>query len=112
MAADLLAHRHPDLQSPIHALQAQHDQLAGEVYRVGTDPQSYPMAELSPKLRADANLLAVRSALAALELAKGHGFLLESPAQRRARESLFFFVWSSPHAVVEQTLLRLADLAQ
>jgi alkylation response protein AidB-like acyl-CoA dehydrogenase len=61
-----------------------------------------------PALRARANVLAGRAAAAALELAKGHGFVAGEAAQRRCREALFFYVWSSPPAIIEATLRALA----
>jgi alkylation response protein AidB-like acyl-CoA dehydrogenase len=62
------------------------------------------------RLRADANGLVVRAAQAALTAAKGAGFVRGHPAERLARESLFFLVWSCPQAVSGAVLCELAGL--
>ena len=62
------------------------------------------------RLRADANGLVVRAAHAALTAAKGAGFVRGHPAERLARESLFFLVWSCPPAVSGAVLCELAGL--
>jgi alkylation response protein AidB-like acyl-CoA dehydrogenase len=59
-------------------------------------------------LRADANGLVLRSTQAALTAAKGVGFLRSHPAQRWARQALFFLVWSCPRPAAEATLAKLA----
>ncbi|MFM9059649.1 MAG: acyl-CoA dehydrogenase, partial [Planctomycetaceae bacterium] len=62
------------------------------------------------RLRADANGLVVRAAQAALTAAKGAGFVRGHPAERLARESLFFLVWSCPQSVTGAVLCELAGL--
>lgn len=62
------------------------------------------------RLRADANGLVVRAAQAALTAAKGAGFVRGHPAERLARESLFFLVWSCPQSVSGAVLCELAGL--
>lgn len=62
------------------------------------------------RLRTDANSLVVRAAQAALTATKGAGFVRGHPAERLARESLFFLVWSCPQAVATATLCELAGL--
>ena len=59
-------------------------------------------------LRANANGLVLRATQAALTAAKGAGFLRSHPAQRRARQALFFLVWSCPRPAAEATLALLA----
>jgi len=59
-------------------------------------------------LRADATGLVVRAAQAALTTAKGAGFVAGHPAERLARESLFFLVWSCPQSVAAAVLCDLA----
>jgi len=88
-------------------LKRQLEELRERVYAVGVSTRE-EIEKHGPSLRAEANSLASRATLAALELAKGHGFVAGEAAQRRAREALFFFVWSSPRAVMEQTLAALA----
>lgn len=48
------------------------------------------------KLRGDCTQFVLRSTQAALLLVKGAGFVAPHPAQRLARQALFFLVWSCP----------------
>jgi alkylation response protein AidB-like acyl-CoA dehydrogenase len=59
-------------------------------------------------LRARANSLVLRATQAALTASKGTGFLRQHPAQRWARQALFFLVWSCPRPAAEATLAYLA----
>jgi alkylation response protein AidB-like acyl-CoA dehydrogenase len=59
-------------------------------------------------LRARANSLVLRATQAALTASKGTGFLRQHPAQRWARQALFFLVWSCPRPAAEATLEYLA----
>ena len=70
--------------------------------REGSSPTS------AAGLRAGANGLALRATQAALTAAKGAGFLRSHPAQRWARQALFFLVWSCPRPAAEATLALLA----
>lgn len=62
------------------------------------------------QLRRQANNLVLRATQAALQTAKGAGFVAGHPAGRWAREALFFLVWSCPQPVVEANLCDLAGL--
>lgn len=62
------------------------------------------------ELRQQANSLVLRSTQAALQAAKGAGFMAAHPTGRWAREALFFLVWSCPHAVAQANLCELAQL--
>ena len=53
--------------------------------------------------------LALRATQAALLAAKGTGFVAPHPAQRWARQALFFLVWSCPRPVAEGVLGDLSD---
>jgi len=55
-------------------------------------------------LRAIANALVLRATQAALTAAKGVGFVRPHPAQRWARQALFFLVWSCPRPAAEATV--------
>ncbi|HJZ94560.1 MAG TPA: acyl-CoA dehydrogenase family protein [Gemmataceae bacterium] len=55
-------------------------------------------------VRATSTRLALRSAQAALAVAKGTGFVAPHPARRWARQALFFLVWSCPRPVAERVL--------
>ncbi len=112
MAEELATTRFPTCRGAVTALRREYSHLTAAVYRVGAKASRLQKPGIAAQLRAASNHLAARSALAALELAKGHGFMCESPAQRRARESLFFFVWSSPTVVIEQTLALLGRASQ
>ncbi|MEI7459868.1 MAG: acyl-CoA dehydrogenase family protein [Pirellula sp.] len=56
------------------------------------------------ELRKSANDLALNSTQAALIAAKGAGFTNDHDVGRWCRESLFFLVWSCPHAVAQSHL--------
>ena len=83
----------------------QQAELRGELHRVGAavDP---PGVEIDA-LRIRVNDLLVRAGGVLLTLAKGSGFRREHPAQRLAREALFFCVWSAPQAIRSGTVARL-----
>jgi alkylation response protein AidB-like acyl-CoA dehydrogenase len=58
-------------------------------------------------LRARANTLVLAASQAALTASKGTGFLRSHPAQRWARQALFFLVWSCPWPAAAATLAHL-----
>jgi alkylation response protein AidB-like acyl-CoA dehydrogenase len=62
------------------------------------------------QLRAQANALALRSTQAYLTACKGTGFLRSEPAQRWARQALFFLVWSCPAPIAQAAIRDLAGL--
>jgi butyryl-CoA dehydrogenase len=80
------------------ALQEQLRRLARE----GADTQA------ASNLRAKVNALVLRVTQFALAAAKGSGFLRSHPAQRWARQALFFLVWSCPAPALDATLTCLA----
>ena len=92
----------------IKELSDQRHDLAQKVYTMGGDKVEADSIARPAMLRAQCNDICFRCAAACLELAKGRGLMLEHPAQRRLREAMFFFVWSSGPAVIEETLHRLA----
>ena len=127
MAGELAMGRSAESRRAVDELRRRLGELRATVYAVGTGrhsagPDSTSLAveaDLQPtaapdktSLRAAANVVCGQAALAALELAKGRGLSLHHAAQRRARESHFFFVWSSPSAVIDQTLAMLAGLTE
>jgi alkylation response protein AidB-like acyl-CoA dehydrogenase len=63
--------------------------------------------DAATSLRARANALVLRATQAALTASKGTGFLRQHPAQRWARQALFFLVWSCPRPAAEATLAYL-----
>lgn len=67
-------------------------------------------AEEAALLRGRANLLALQASQAALTASKGTGFVRPHPAQRWARQALFFLVWSCPWPAASATLEQLAAI--
>ncbi|QVL34512.1 acyl-CoA/acyl-ACP dehydrogenase [Telmatocola sphagniphila] len=65
---------------------------------------STPDPEATLKLRVDCTRLALKSTQANLLATKGAGFISPHPAQRWARQAMFFLVWSCPRPVVEGML--------
>jgi alkylation response protein AidB-like acyl-CoA dehydrogenase len=61
-------------------------------------------------VRARANAVALRSTQAYLTARRGRGFLLSDPAQRWARQALFFLVWSCPTPVANAAIRELAGV--
>jgi alkylation response protein AidB-like acyl-CoA dehydrogenase len=62
------------------------------------------------ELRRRVNILVLRTTQAALQVAKGAGFVAGHPVGRWAREALFFLVWSCPQPVMDATLCDLAGI--
>lgn len=60
--------------------------------------------------RAESTRLALRATQAALVAAKGAGFVPPHPAQRWARQALFFLVWSCPRPVSADLLADLTPV--
>jgi alkylation response protein AidB-like acyl-CoA dehydrogenase len=60
--------------------------------------------EAATTLRGRANLLALHATQAALTAGKGTAFVRPHPAQRWARQALFFLVWSCPWPAASATL--------
>ena len=79
--------------------------LRQEMHRLA---QTSATAEETSALRARANALVLRATQAALTASKGTGFLRQHPAQRWARQALFFLVWSCPRPAADATLALLA----
>lgn len=61
-------------------------------------------------LRAQANALALKTTQAFLTARRGSGFLRTDPAQRWARQALFFLVWSCPSPVAQAAIRDLAGI--
>jgi hypothetical protein len=67
-------------------------------------------AATAAALRARANALALRSTQSHLTARRGRGFLRSDPAQRWARQALFFLVWSCPSPIAQAAIRDLAGL--
>jgi alkylation response protein AidB-like acyl-CoA dehydrogenase len=90
-----------DLQPITDRLEQSRSAVRGETHSLakrGFTP------EQAAQLRASANSLVLRATQAALTASKGTGFLRDHPAQRWARQALFFLVWSCPRPAAEATL--------
>ncbi|MFO0890481.1 MAG: acyl-CoA dehydrogenase family protein [Isosphaeraceae bacterium] len=62
------------------------------------------------QVRAQANALVLRSTQAYLTARKGSGFLRSEPAQRWAKQALFFLVWSCPSNIAQAAIRDFAGL--
>jgi alkylation response protein AidB-like acyl-CoA dehydrogenase len=70
-------------------------------------------SSLTPELiRQRANDLVSRATQACLIARRGSGFLLTDPAQRWARQALFFHVWSCPRPVATASIRGLAGMGE
>jgi alkylation response protein AidB-like acyl-CoA dehydrogenase len=92
----------PDLAELADKLGAEQLRLREEMHRLAEGGPSAPTAALD--LRARANALVLRATQAAVTACKGAGFVHPHPAQRWARQALFFLVWSCPRPAAEATL--------
>jgi alkylation response protein AidB-like acyl-CoA dehydrogenase len=99
----------PGLLPSIESLRRQHRELREEMHQLVEAPGS---AEQTAALRAGANTLVLGATQAALTASKGTGFLRQHPAQRWARQALFFLVWSCPWPAAAATLARLTGECQ
>jgi alkylation response protein AidB-like acyl-CoA dehydrogenase len=62
------------------------------------------------QIRTQANAFVLRATQAYLAARKGSGFLRSEPAQRWARQALFFLVWSCPTPIAQAAIRDLAGL--
>ena len=109
----------PDLRPSADRLELEYQELRNELFRLarsGDAPAARPSsndrsrpAEPAMALRAQVNTLVLRTTQTALTAAKGLGFLRQHPAQRWARQALFFLVWSCPRPAAEATLAFLTS---
>jgi alkylation response protein AidB-like acyl-CoA dehydrogenase len=95
----------PELVQVAERLAAEWQALRQEMHALARGGSA---GEAVAALRASANGLVLRATQAALTAAKGAGFLRAHPAQRWARQALFFLVWSCPRPAAEATLALLA----
>jgi alkylation response protein AidB-like acyl-CoA dehydrogenase len=93
-----------ELRASAERLEATLQKLRHELHDLA-DGGGTPEAALS--LRAHANKFVLKATQAALTASKGTGFLKDHPAQRWARQALFFLVWSCPRPAAEATLAYL-----
>jgi butyryl-CoA dehydrogenase len=96
-----------DLAEPIEALSESWSRLARAILDTA---EGRPEAVTAASIRGQANALVLRLTQAYLTARKGTGFLRTEPAQRWARQALFFLVWSCPAPVAEAAIRDLAGL--
>jgi butyryl-CoA dehydrogenase len=66
-----------------------------------------PTPEEMVAIRVDCTQLALKASQVAMTVAKGTGFVMPHPAQRWARQALFFLVWSCPRPAAEGVIGQL-----
>ena len=96
-----------DLAEPVEALREAWDRLRDDLMACASGSGGAPTSAI---VRGRANALALRLTQAFLTARKGSGFLREDPAQRWARQALFFLVWSCPSPVATAAIRDLAGL--
>jgi alkylation response protein AidB-like acyl-CoA dehydrogenase len=97
----LEARQRPELVPVAGGLERRRSRAQRALYSMASNnasPQEVAM------LRARANALVLQSTQAALTASKGTGFRHPHPAQRWARQALFFLVWSCPWPAASATL--------
>lgn len=105
---DALAAERPDLSAPSVALADQWRLAWDSLMAQARGELGGPSAS---EIRGTANTLVLRATQAYLTARKGSGFLRADPAQRWARQALFFLVWSCPTPVAQAALREIAGLA-
>src|SRR5207237_1310666 len=95
-----------DLRESTENLEQDRLGVRQELYRLATQGGT---PESTAALRTRANSLVLRATQVALTASKGTGFLRSHPAQRWARQALFFLVWSCPWPVAAATLAQMAS---
>jgi alkylation response protein AidB-like acyl-CoA dehydrogenase len=90
------AARREDLADDARRLESAMQGLRQDLFRIARDGVT---ADGAQSLRTRANTLVLQATQAALTASKGTGFLRDHPAQRWARQALFFLVWSCPSPV-------------
>ncbi|HBI46635.1 MAG TPA: acyl-CoA dehydrogenase [Planctomycetales bacterium] len=94
----------PDLRPVAERFESARQSYRRQMYSLA-DGQVEPADATDLRIRA--NELALHSTQAALTVSKGAGFVRPHPAQRWARQALFFLVWSCPRPAAEGMLAHL-----
>jgi hypothetical protein len=105
---DTEGQRRPEWRASAAACRASLDALQARLHHLVSAGGT---AEDGARLRAQANALVLHTTQRALAAGKGTAFLRSHPAQRWARQALFFLVWSCPRPALESTLDYLAPPA-
>lgn len=96
----------PDLTVGASRLDQARLKLRAEMHEL-VEKSAPPEAAIA--LRARANSFVLHATQAALIASKGAGFLKDHPAQRWARQALFFLVWSCPRPAADAMLTSLTN---
>jgi alkylation response protein AidB-like acyl-CoA dehydrogenase len=108
-ALGAMAPDHVELAEPLEVLCERWQVLWGQLMaQARGEADTVPASEI----RTQANALVLRATQAYLTAKKGTGFLRSEPAQRWARQALFFLVWSCPTPVAQAAIRSLAGLCQ
>jgi alkylation response protein AidB-like acyl-CoA dehydrogenase len=99
------AEARPDLKGMADRLDRVRKRLRAEMHQLALSDSAPDAAVV---LRSRANTLVLQATQAALTVSKGTGYLRRHPAQRWARQALFFLVWSCPWQAAAATLDALA----
>jgi butyryl-CoA dehydrogenase len=102
-----MASERADLLEPLTALSATWKRVADNLL---TAAEGRADALPPATVRGEANDLVLRTTQSYLTARKGTGFLRSEPAQRWARQALFFLVWSCPSPVAQAAIRDLAGL--
>lgn len=103
------AGRRPELGEDVERLEKTQQELRQELFQLA-EGEANPKA--GQAIRAHANTLVLHATQAALTASKGAGFLCSHPAQRWARQALFFLVWSCPATVASATMHMLSKAGE
>ena len=98
-----------DLIEPLNALAETWIRLAADLTAAAQGNSDAPEPGA---IRARANAFVLGATQAYLTARKGTGFLRTEPAQRWARQALFFLVWSCPAPVARTNLRDLAGICE
>jgi alkylation response protein AidB-like acyl-CoA dehydrogenase len=101
------AEKRDDLRPIAEKIQADTEYLRGVLFEMAGGGEVMSASEL----RQQSNSLVLRATQAALQAAKGAGFMASHPAGRWAREAMFFLVWSCPQSVAQANLCELAQIS-
>lgn len=96
------ARSRPVLEEIVSAFRADAEAVRGTLLQLATGQAA--AEHTSETLRTRATSLALSTSQALLTASKGAGFVSGHPAERLAREAMFFLVWSCPQAVSNQLL--------
>jgi len=97
------------LADGLEEIEARYDAVRERLFRFSERPDQPHEEDQRTHIRVAVNDLLARLAPAIMVYTKGNGFLRQRDAQRLARESLFFMVWSATQEVREQTLASIFD---